>query len=447
MNDLPMKKLLILAYDFPPYVSVGGLRPYNWYKYFNEYHVYPIVVTRQWSNQFGNHLDYIAPGISSDTITEQTDQGTILRSPYKPNRANRLMLKYGEKKYRLLRKFISAWHEFMQWFFITGPKANIYKAADTYLKENKVDVIIATGDPFVLFRYASILSKKYQIPWIADYRDPWSHNHERTKTYLKSFYRMMEKKYVKSASTIVTVSDFLVAKISTLFPAMPFVVLPNGYDPEAIHEASEINPGSVTLKIAFVGTIYEWHPWKSFLKVMDSFCQENSDVSIQLDFYGINIKDEMTFALKNEFQSIQHIVNIHDKMPNQDLLKKLGESHVMLLFNYYSYMGTKIFDYIGMKRLILLCYANDPEALKLKSLYYNIEELEGTSTHLQQDLIEKTNAGIVVQDAHHLKDVMHQLKNEFLKTGKIACNSVDTENYSRKHQVKQLSELIHTISK
>jgi len=27
------KKVLILAYDFPPYVSVGGMRPYNWYRY------------------------------------------------------------------------------------------------------------------------------------------------------------------------------------------------------------------------------------------------------------------------------------------------------------------------------------------------------------------------------------------------------------------------------
>jgi hypothetical protein len=30
MSDTKMKKLLILAYDFPPYVSVGGMRPYNW---------------------------------------------------------------------------------------------------------------------------------------------------------------------------------------------------------------------------------------------------------------------------------------------------------------------------------------------------------------------------------------------------------------------------------
>ncbi len=34
-----MKRLLILAYDFPPYVSVGGLRPYAWYKYLKEFGV------------------------------------------------------------------------------------------------------------------------------------------------------------------------------------------------------------------------------------------------------------------------------------------------------------------------------------------------------------------------------------------------------------------------
>jgi hypothetical protein len=62
-----MKKLLILAYDFPPYVSVGavlslskyGLRPYNWYRYLKAYDVEPIVITRQRSNAHGNHLDLI----------------------------------------------------------------------------------------------------------------------------------------------------------------------------------------------------------------------------------------------------------------------------------------------------------------------------------------------------------------------------------------------------
>lgn len=65
-----MKKVLILAYDFPPYVSVGGLRPYSWYKYLHQSDVYPIVITRQWNNQYGNGMDYVAPSESSETLVE-----------------------------------------------------------------------------------------------------------------------------------------------------------------------------------------------------------------------------------------------------------------------------------------------------------------------------------------------------------------------------------------
>src|SRR5690606_36940973 len=169
-----MKKLLILAYDFPPYVSVGGLRPHSWFKYFKEFDVEPIVVTRQFSAEFGDARDYVAPSESATTVIEQTEHGTIIRSPYKPNFANRLFLKYGDSKFRLVRKMYTAFFEIAQFLWVCGPKKELYKAADAYLAKNKVDAIIATGDPFVLFSYANRLGKRYTIPWIADYRDPWS---------------------------------------------------------------------------------------------------------------------------------------------------------------------------------------------------------------------------------------------------------------------------------
>jgi hypothetical protein len=95
-------------------------------------------------------LDYIAPGESNETIVEETENGTIIRTPYQPNWANRLMLKYGENKYRLLRKAITAWYELMQFLFFVGPKAGLYKGAKAYLKTHPVDAIIATGEPLVL---------------------------------------------------------------------------------------------------------------------------------------------------------------------------------------------------------------------------------------------------------------------------------------------------------
>jgi hypothetical protein len=124
-----MKRVLIISYDFPPYISVGGLRPYNWYVNLREFGIDPIVVTRQWSNEHGNYLDYVAAGESTETIIEKTAFGAVVKTPYRPNVANRLLLKYGMKKYALLRRSISAYYEFTQFLKPMGPKAGLYIGA------------------------------------------------------------------------------------------------------------------------------------------------------------------------------------------------------------------------------------------------------------------------------------------------------------------------------
>lgn len=438
-----MKKLLILAYDFPPYVSVGGLRPYNWFKYLKEFGIEPIVVTRQWGNQHGNNLDYISAGWSDEVVVEENEYGTILRSPYNPNLSNRLLLKYGDQNYRLLRKAISGFYEFAQFLLPVGPKSEVYLAAKEYLKHHKVDAIIATGDPFVLFRYASKLSKEFGIPWIADYRDPWSHNQEYAKSnFQNSWHRHFEKKTVKEAAYITTVSNFVFNKIDSLIPGKPFSILPNGYDPEVIEKIASIPQGSERLQIAFVGTIYNWHPLESFLRSVNTFVASKPDARILINFYGTNASERINKIISTDFSGLKPFVQITPKLPNHELLAKLAENNVMLLFNYYSYMGTKIFDYLGIRRKMLLCYSNDPEAKLLKEKYYNIEESETESKTLQADLIQETNSGIIVKDSEHLLEVLNDLYKEFEEKGQVACNSVGVERYSRKIQVEKLAELV-----
>ena len=280
-----MKKVLILAYDFPPYISVGGMRPYNWYKYLKEFDVEPVVITRQWENKHGNQLDYIDSGSSSETIVENTAHGTIIRTPYQPNFANRLMLKYGEKKYRILRKSISAFYEFAQFILPIGPKAELYRGAKHYLKNNEVDVIIATGDPFVLFSFASKLSKEFDIPWIADYRDPWSHNEQHGKKLIqKKWNHYIEKKTVSTVSHISTVSKFVHSKIDKLIPNKPFSINPNGYDTMVIDKIKNIQQNKDELCISFVGTIYNWHPIESFLRVANNFIKDHPHAKIKFKF-------------------------------------------------------------------------------------------------------------------------------------------------------------------
>lgn len=433
-----MKKLLILAYDFPPYVSVGGLRPYAWYRYLKEYGVEPVVVTRQWGNKYGNELDYIAPGESNETIVETTEYGTIIRTPYKPNLANRIMLKYGRNKFAMIRKMVTAWYEFMQFLFFVGPKSGLYRGAKEYLKQNKVDAIIATGEPFVLFKYASALSKKYGIPWVADYRDPWTQNKGRSRIRSVRFF---ERKFSQNMSAVTTVSDFLKKKISENISVPTYYIISNGYNPETIKQVEDICPEKGVLRIALAGSIYDWHPYKSVISTFAEFVKKNDYApKIELNFFGINRHKEIEqFALEN---SIENNVHVYPRMDNASLLQNLSRHNVMLLFNDYSIMGTKIYDYLGLKRLILFCYSNDAEALALKDKYYPVGEVEGVSTHLQEDLINETHSGIVVKDKNHLAIVLSDLYSEFAQTGSIACHSINTSKYSRREGARQLAEIV-----
>ena len=431
--------LLIISYEFPPYISVAGQRPYSWYKHLKINNINPIVVTRQWDNLYNNELDYVAPSKSKYTEIENKNLGTILKAPYKPNLANKILLKYGNQKFKYLRKIISAYYEFIQFILPIGPKIEIYNSANKFLKYNKVDMILASGDQFVLFHYASKLSKKHEIPWVADYRDPWSHDSSKKNILLKIWSSYYEKKIVNTSTCIITVSEFIKAQISELTTKKIYVIS-NGYESEFIERAKKIKQTNKCLSIALAGTIYDWNPIEGFLFTVNEFVKKGN--ALLINFYGINKTDEINNLISSKFPSIKNHVKIHTKLPYENLLEKLAKNNLLLLFNYYSYMGTKIYDYIGLERKILLCFSNDEESKELKKKYYSIKDNKNISNTLQEDLIQKTNSGIILKDKEDLYHKLWEFESEFKKNKMINCNTINSEDYSRKGQVKKISNIL-----
>lgn len=442
-----MKKILILAYDFPPYVSVGGLRPVNWHKYLHEYGVYPIVVTRQWNNVCGNHLDYVAPSKSKNIIIEKSPLSTLIKTPYKPNLSNKLLLKYGEKRFNLLRKVISGFYEYMQYVFPIGPKVGIYHGAKKYMKTEKVDIILATGDPFVLFKYASRLSDRFNIPWIADYRDPWSQDTEIQKYFLyQKWCAYFEKKITPKATLVTTVSDFLKTKISTLTSVTKIEILQNGYDSEIIDKVKNISQQNKKLSLAYIGTIYDWYPIESFIATCHKFILSHKDVNFQLNFYGINKEHNLKKLLFENYVSLLPYINFLPKQENYQLLTQLATDNVFILFNNFSFLGTKIFDYLALNRQILFCYTEDKELWELKNKYYRIEEDLNSKKTLQEDMLKETGTGLIIKNSEHLLKKLNDLYEEFQSKGYIENHTIGVEKYSRKIQTKKLADIIKKIT-
>jgi len=435
-----MKKILILAYDYPPYPSVGGIRPSVWVKYFREFDVEPIVVTRQWSSNQVSSINYVLPGESPNVIHENTAYGKILKAPYKPSLSNKLLIRFGENRFGFIRKVLTGLLEILQYFLPVGTKRSLYKAADEFLKTEKVDVIVATADPFVLFHYANKLSKKHNIPWIADYRDPWSHYDERKGDFWFKFARNREKKIVQNAAHIISVSEMITDLVQDLVGKKPSSVFPNGFDPELIQKSAHVKQNKDVLTISHAGTIYDWHPLEQFLKAVNEW--RITYTNFRVVFYGLNQIDRLEKCLEI-MPELRANVSWTERIPNEEMIVHLRKSNATLMFNYYAYMGTKIFDYFAVNRQILLCFTNDPEANKLKDQFYHLER-KYEQRQLQAEAIQQHGGGLCIENRAHLGEILRQLQQEFEQNHYIHCDAGNTEQYSRKYQVQQFAELIHT---
>src|SRR6056297_4367682 len=98
-----MKKVLILAYDFSPYNSIGAQRPSGWFQYLGEFGVETIVATRQWNMTAQN--PYIENGYQKGLDITSNVRGQILYAPYEQNLRDRILSK---KNFFLWRQFSNA---------------------------------------------------------------------------------------------------------------------------------------------------------------------------------------------------------------------------------------------------------------------------------------------------------------------------------------------------
>lgn len=103
-------------------------------------------------------------------------------------------------------------------------------------RRHKVDVIFTTLPPFSAAFVGYKLTKETGIPWIADYRDLWYGDvlREWLPRWRQRFELVLEKRILKRAAAVVTVSEQKTDYMRRMHPRIParWETLTNGYDTE-----------------------------------------------------------------------------------------------------------------------------------------------------------------------------------------------------------------------
>jgi glycosyltransferase involved in cell wall biosynthesis len=210
-----MKKVLVISYNWPPAGGIGVHRTLKAVKYFREYGWEPVVFTAE-----NAHYPYLDEGNFKDIPDKVETLRVPIVEPFslfkklsgrKKNEALNNIIQVRSKKSRFTDVF-GLWVRGN--FFIPDARALWIRPSVTflskYLAKNKVDAIFSDGPPHTNTRIACILKRKFNIPWLADFQDPWTQvdyfPQLRLTAMARKIHERLEQAVFKNADKITIVS-------------------------------------------------------------------------------------------------------------------------------------------------------------------------------------------------------------------------------------------------
>ena len=224
-----MKKVLFLAYLFPPIANSGTQRPLKFAKYLAEYGWEPTIIT---ASEFdGHHTD---PGLVADL----PDNVRVIRVPMRNEEigkriatllgGGRLGKKVGDSVSWRLQARRRSPDLYASW------QPTVLREATRLLKETRFDAIYATGFPWTSLLIGAELSKTTGLPLVADFRDLWAgENLFRSERPPHEQELALERGVLESATAVVTASVGIARHLAATHPSVSedkFVPIHNGFD-------------------------------------------------------------------------------------------------------------------------------------------------------------------------------------------------------------------------
>lgn len=425
------KKILIITYYWPPAGGPGVQRWLKFVKYLPEFGIQPIVYVPE---------NPTYPIVDENLVKEVSDKAIVLKhkifEPYQlaslfsttktkkissgiiPNKKKQSFM---DKLFLLIRGNL----------FIPDARFLWVKPSVAYLEkyivENNIDTIVTSGPPHSLHLIGLQLKQKLDLKWFADFRDPWTtigyHKSLRLSNYATDKHKMLERKVLTSADTIIVTSKTTKKEFEAI-TKKPIAVITNGYDVEKV----EIQPLDTKFSLAHIGSfLSERNPmilWDSIVELVN----EVPDFKAHLEIKLIGAVSQEVLETISEFGLNSYLNNL-GYVSHGEAIAHQRKSQVLLLIEIdsddtKSIIPGKLFEYMVSNRPIIAIGPRNSDFA---------------------EIITTTNTGVFFNysEKAKLKSVILDFYNQFLE-GKLQSNGVGLQQYSRKSLTKELAQLINS---
>ena len=234
-----MKRVLVITYYWPPTGGSGVQRWVKFAKYLPSEGWQPVIYTPANPEQLA--ID--------ESLLEEIPAGTeviktCIIEPYGLYKS--FLRKSGHSKEVVEVNPVNAQNKSFAQKFAMWIRGNIFrpdprclwigpsvKFLKKYLKEHPVDLIVSTGPPQSMHMIGRRLAEETGLPWIADFRDPWTKifyfKHLSMTKATEKWHKKMEKEVLDNASAVVAVSPLVQQEFQAMTQT-PVDLITNGFD-------------------------------------------------------------------------------------------------------------------------------------------------------------------------------------------------------------------------
>ncbi|MDR9418109.1 glycosyltransferase [Gracilimonas sp.] len=298
------------------------------------------------------------------------------------------------------------------------------------IKEENPDLILSTSPPPTTNLIAKKLANWSGLPWLADFRDPWTNiyyyddNPQSPRARKKN--NKLEAKTLRAADHITLVNNGFFPEHEEKI-ADKSTVIPNGFDPDHIIKTERSSSKNNKFTIRYFGSLKANQYPSAFIEALKEI-EENHPKKARdmfFEFFGSidpNIKNEIISAV----DSIE--VNFQGYIPHDEMMERVQSADLLLLVigktkNSIFVLSTKIFEYMTSENPIL-----------------GIGPLNGSAAQL----VQKANIGQFFshQDSKGIQEYILQLVNEELE---ISPNQEVINQYDFRYLTHQLEQIMDDL--
>jgi Glycosyltransferase Family 4/Glycosyl transferases group 1 len=430
-----MKRVLLLAYMFPPIVDGGGFRPFAFARYLPEFGYQPIVLTRPDTANLPvdrSQLDKLPSSVHIDRLAYGFEEGWL--------RHVRRRLSWLRPAEAALGKPAGWIADGVAWRVARRDERRPWEVSWMepaiarglrLIEQFKPDVILATAPPFESLKAGYELHTRTGIPLVADFRDPWTYGvlWKPATARRARIEQAWERRVIDTARHVLVVTPSMRRMMIEKYPEIEgkLDLLMNGFEDLAETDAA---PPKDRLVVSMVGTFMERRlsalPFEALRRLRALHPEVAADVRVQL--IG---PDHSTTSPERRIaaEGLSDMVTYLGAVGHDRCRELMRASHVLLHLEptaWYA-VSSKVFEYLAAERPILgMVPAGSDDELFLKQ--------SGAGENLGLD------------DPDKVVDAIHRLWSDW-RGGRLGFRVDRTwlKQFHRREQTRRLAGVLDAV--